>query len=86
VVLLALRPGVHTERCKIGDHWVCVVDMDDENFLLACSYTDHLDEQKETSGERISMSHKRPFNNGIAKKALNKKTVFEKSIYSFDMK
>lgn len=85
VVLLALRPKVRTNRCTIGDHWICVVDMDEEDFLFACSYTDYLDERRDTSKENISLSHKRPFNNRIAKNSLNKKTIFEKSLYCFAM-
>ena len=85
VVLLCLRPEVRTKICSIGDHWLCVVDTDDNDFLLACSYSEYLDEQRGTSGEEVSHSFKRSFNNAIAKKALNKKEVFENSVYCFDM-
>lgn len=88
VVLLCLRPGgVSTKRCLIGDHWVCVVGANDNDFLLACSYSEYLSNIKmdEFSGEEVSPSFNRPFNNAIAKKELNKKNVFENSVYRFDI-
>jgi hypothetical protein len=85
VVLLCFRSKVRTQRCSIGDHWVCVVDVDDKNLLLACSYTDYLDEQRKSSGEKVSNHLKRPFNNLIAQNEINKETVFENSLYCFEM-
>jgi hypothetical protein len=87
VVILCLRPNVSTKRCTIGDHWVCVVDTDDIDFLLACSYSEHLPKlnEKEFLFEESNHGFKRPFNNAIAKKKLNNKLVFENSVYRFDM-
>lgn len=88
VVLLCLRPEVRTKRCSIGDHWVCVVDTEDIDLLLACSYSEYLPKlnKKEFLSEEIGHGFKRPFNNAIAKKMINKKIVFENSVYRFDMK
>lgn len=87
VVILCLRPNVNTKRCSIGDHWVCVVDTDDIDFLIACSYSEYLPKLNSgiSSSEEVSNGYKKPFNNAIAKKELNKKIVFENSVYRFDM-
>ena len=87
VVILCMRPEVSTKRCLIGDHWVCVVDADDKDFQLACSYSEYLPKlnKEEFLGDEVSFSFKRPFNNAISKKQLNKKIVFENSVYRFDM-
>ncbi|KAF0221133.1 MAG: hypothetical protein FD174_631 [Geobacteraceae bacterium] len=90
VVVLALGKEARTKRCTMGDHWICIVDTEDKEFLIACSYTDYLDnkngnkkkedDQKKTSGE--SPCYNRPFNNRITKKELSKKAI-GRSLYKF---
>jgi len=87
VVILCLRQEVSTKRCSIGDHWVCVVDTDDKDFQLACSYSEYLPKlnREEFLGDDVSHGFKRPFNNAIAMKDVNKNKVFENSVYRFEM-
>ncbi len=85
VALMCFGQGVKTERCTIGDHWVSVVDVDEDKYFLACSYADHLSEKVTESGVAVSPVHKRPFNNTIARRSVNKTTIVENSVYCFSM-
>jgi len=83
VALMCLGQEVQTEKCHINDHWVCVVDVDENKYFLACSYTDYLSDNFDKPS--VSPGYKRPFNNIIAKQSVNKRTVVEDSVYRFSM-
>ncbi|MCE8015503.1 hypothetical protein HOP62_05355 [Halomonas sp. MCCC 1A17488] len=81
--LVCLRTSVETGSCTIGEHWVCVVDADQEQYYLACSYTDHLVKGGEPEHTRLSPLLNRPFNNTLPKRSVNKTSVYENSVYHF---
>ena len=81
VYIVCLLPEARCKRPLNLDHWVCCIDRDEDDILLACSYTAHLYSDGPDRLESTSPSLKRPFNNAIALKDLTASKTYPHQVY-----
>ncbi|MCP3943031.1 MAG: hypothetical protein GY710_16300 [Desulfobacteraceae bacterium] len=80
VLIFSLKNKAKTEYYDSADHWVCAIGIDENSFLLACSWV--LYERGTEYSEQISdMGDGRYFNNKLDFSEINNITIYGNQIY-----
>lgn len=81
VAIIALRSNCVTSKGDFSDHWVCLVDFDGTDFLVACSSSDFEANVKGSAKDYYRGGFKRPFNNKIAPDNLKGRALYHGAMY-----
>ena len=85
-VILNIRGNALTRRGLVGDHWLVIVDYDEDNYYLACSYSDYLPPLDEGFSVGLSPRLKRPFNNVMEIKKLTRSVIWSETFYRMEFR
>ena len=80
VLIFCLKEQANTEQYSDANHWVCAIGIDDGYFLLACPHVIY-ERADEIYLEQISKTSGRYFNNRIYVSEIQKKHIYESSIF-----